>query len=205
MQPTRVIDTHTHFYDPDATSGRSLATRKTPLYRTVLPADFLAVAGPLGIRETVVVEASEWVEDNQWVLDLAETNPSIVGLVGNLNPRDPDFKSHLRRFSKNPLFRGLRWRSDLVPLDGDMDPVILAAKSLADLDLELDLLGPCTTLPLVNRLAEAVPKLRMVINHVAQSGDPKSMHSQWKDNVAQIAKRPNVYDEGLGLPEQATW
>jgi L-fuconolactonase len=200
--PTRVIDTHTHFYDPTRPQGVPWPGQNTPLYRTVLPKDFLEVAGPLGIRETVVVEASVWVEDNQWILDLAETNPSIVGFVGNLSPRDSDFKSNLLRFSKNPLFRGLRWRSDLVSLDSDLDPVTEAAKMLAELNLELDVNGACTTLPSVNRLAQAVPDLRIVINHVAQSGDPQSIHPQWKDNVAEIALRPDVFMKVSGLPEQ---
>lgn len=202
LRPTRVIDTHTHFYDPTRPQGVPWPPANTPLYRPVMPADFLDVAGPLGIRETVVVEASDRVEDNQWVLDLAESNPSIVGLVGNLNPRDPGFESHLVRFSKNPLFRGLRWRSNLVPLDGEIDSLIVAAKRLADLDLELDLLGPCTALPQVNRLAKAVPDLRLVINHVAHSGDPEAMHPQWKENVAEIAGRPNVFMKVSGLLEQ---
>ena len=80
-KPTRVIDTHTHFYDPTRPQGVPWPPNKeSPFYRTVLPKDFLDVASPLGVRETVVVEASEWVEDNQWILDLAKTNPSIVGL-----------------------------------------------------------------------------------------------------------------------------
>ncbi|TWU45313.1 Amidohydrolase [Novipirellula aureliae] len=205
MQPTRVIDTHTHFYDPTRPQGVPWPGPKTSLYRTVLPEDFLTVTSPLGIRETVVVEASEWVEDNQWILDMAETNPSIVGFVGNLNPRDANFKYHLLRFSKNPLFRGLRWRSNLVPFNGDggLDPLIAGAKGLADHDLELDLNGPCTTLPMIDQIAQAVPNLRMVINHVAHSGDPKSLHPQWKANVAQIAKRPNVLMKVSGLLEQA--
>jgi predicted TIM-barrel fold metal-dependent hydrolase len=201
-KPTRVIDTHTHFYDPTRPQGVPWPPKESTLYRKVLPADFLAVAGHLGIRETVVVEASEWVEDNQWVLDLAETNPSIVGVVGNLNPRAPDFNSHLDRFSKRPLFRGLRWRSNPATLDHDLDTVVAAAKKLADLDLELDLAGACTTLPSVNRLAQAVPNLRIVINHVAHGGDPKSLHPKWKATVAEIAKQPNVFMKVSGLAEQ---
>ncbi|MCO8120902.1 amidohydrolase family protein [Stieleria sp. TO1_6] len=203
-KPIRVIDTHTHFYDPTRPQGVPWPSEKTSsLYRKVMPTDFLAVASPMGVRETVVVEASEWVEDNQWVLDLAETNPSIVGFVGNLNPSDPKFKSHLIRFSKNPLFRGIRWRDNRVPLDGDLDPLIVAAKQLADHDLELDLNVPYTKLPLMHRLAQAVPDLRIVINHAGRPGDPKAIPPNWKNNVAQIAKRPNVSMKVSGLIEQA--
>lgn len=202
-KPTRVIDTHTHFYDPTRPQGVPWPPKKSPFYRKVLPADFLSVASPVGVRETVVVEASEWVEDNQWVLDLAETNPSIVGLVGNLNPLDTKFKTHLSRFAKNPLFRGLRWRDKLVQFDGDLEPLVDAAKQLAELDLELDVLVPFNLLPSVNRLAKAVPELRMVINHCGRPGDPKNISPQWKENVAKIAKQPNVYMKASGLIEQA--
>lgn len=202
-KPTRVIDTHTHFYDPTRPQGVPWpADKESPFYRTVLPADFLKVASPSGVRETVVVEASEWVEDNQWVLDLAETNPSIVGLVGNLDPSDANFKSNLLRFSKNPLFRGIRWRDNLVPIDGDFGPLVEAAKQLADLDLELDVLGPFTKLPSLDQLARAVPKLRIVINHAGHPGDPKTLDPLWKENVAKIAKCPNVFMKVSGLIEQ---
>ena len=42
------------------------------LYRTTLPEHFLEVAAGHGVTHTVVVEASSWLEDNQWILDLAD-------------------------------------------------------------------------------------------------------------------------------------
>lgn len=200
--PSRIVDTHTHFYDPTRPEGVPWPAKNTPLYRKVMPADWRAVAEPHGVRETVVVEASPWVEDNRWVLDLAANDHSILGLVGNLDPRDEQFAVNINRFAKNPLFRGLRWRIDLVPIDRDGDTLIAAAKRLVELDLELDLNGPCQTLPLANRLANAVPDLRIVINHLGASGDPQAIHPQWRDNIREIAKRPNVFMKVSALPEQ---
>jgi L-fuconolactonase len=200
--PSRVVDTHTHFYDPTRPEGVPWPGKNTSLYRKVMPEDWRAVAGPHGVRETIVVEASPWVEDNQWVLDLAAEDHSILGLVGNLDPRDPQFNENLNRFAKNPLFLGLRWRTDLVPIDRDVDTLIAAAKRLVDLDLELDLNGPCQALPLANRLAEAAPSLRIVINHLGASGDPQAIHPQWRANVVDIAQRPNVFMKVSALPEQ---
>jgi hypothetical protein len=37
-----------------------------------------------------VIKASEWVGDNRWILDLAKTNPAIVGFVGHLVPGKPE-------------------------------------------------------------------------------------------------------------------
>ena len=200
--PSRVIDTHTHFYDPTRPAGVPWPSPGTPLYRRVMPSDWRTVAEPHGIHETIVVEASPWVEDNQWILDIAATDQSIVGLVGNLDPRDAQFSMHLNRFAKNPLFRGLRWRSDLVPIDRDLDQLANAAKQLVDLDLELDLNGSCESLPMANRLAESTPKLRIVINHLGASGDPQAINVDWRKNIDEIAKRPNVFMKVSALVEQ---
>ena len=54
------------------------------LYRPVLPEEFKELAAPHGVTGTVVVEASPWVEDNQWLLDQAKDNDVIVGVVGRL-------------------------------------------------------------------------------------------------------------------------
>lgn len=199
---TRVIDTHTHFYDPARPQGVPWPPKNSPLHRTVLPPDWLAVAAPHGVRETVVVEASQWVEDNQWVLDLAEKEKSIVGLVGNLDPNDVQFASNLRRLAANPLFRGIRWRGDLVRLDENRDKVLAGARLLAELGLELDLNGPPAALAHAARLAADVPDLRIVINHLGAPGDPRSMKSEWKDAIRAVAEQPGVFMKVSALVEQ---
>ena len=99
-----IIDTHTHFYDPTRPEGVPWPNPNDEvLYRRVMPEDFKALAVPEGATGTVVVEASKWLEDNQWILDLAADEPFIVGFVGHLEPTD-DFEDNLNRFSANPLF-----------------------------------------------------------------------------------------------------
>jgi predicted TIM-barrel fold metal-dependent hydrolase len=105
------IDAHTHFYDPRRPGGIPWPSKgDTVLYRPVLPDDLWRVAPRL--TGTVVVEASPRLEDNQWILDLAETDQHtdqrIVGCVGHLTPGTPEFASHLTRFAANRLFRGIR-------------------------------------------------------------------------------------------------
>ena len=57
----------------------------------------------------IKVEASPWIEDNLWVLEVAERDPIMVGVVGNLEPDKPEFAEYLERYHKNPLFRGIRY------------------------------------------------------------------------------------------------
>ena len=198
---TRIIDTHTHFYDPSRPGGVPWPAQGSKLYRTVLPADWLAVAAPHGIKETVVVEASKLVEDNQWILDLAAKEKSIVGFVGHLDP-GTEFATHLKRFAANPIFRGIRWSGNFL-LDAAMnDHVLAGARLLAEHGLELDLNGPPPSLPHAAKLAGDVPDLRIVINHLGSAGDAQALKPEWKDNIRAVAKQPNVFMKVSALVEQ---
>lgn len=107
------IDAHTHFYDPTRPQGVPWPDKRNKLlYRPVLPDEFKQLTRPQHIGGTVVVEASPWVEDNQWLLDLAEREPFLVGVVGRLDPADEQFPSLLRRFAPQRRFRGIRISHD---------------------------------------------------------------------------------------------
>lgn len=67
------IDTHTHFYDPTRPQGIPWPSKgDSVLYRKVMPAEFQKLTAPFNVKATIIVEASAWVEDNQWLLDLAK-------------------------------------------------------------------------------------------------------------------------------------
>ena len=99
-----IIDTHIHIYDPTRPEGVPFPEPDDEIYRRVMPEDYRALVASEGVTGAIIVEASTWVEDNQWVLDVIEDDPFIVGLVGNLDPRAEDFGDHLNRLSPNPLF-----------------------------------------------------------------------------------------------------
>lgn len=58
----------------------------------------------MNVVGTVVIEASERVGDNQWILELAKTDPAIVGFVGHLVPGQPEFAGNLRRWLPIPSY-----------------------------------------------------------------------------------------------------
>jgi L-fuconolactonase len=93
------------------------------------------------VTGTVIVEASAWLEDNQWLLDLAKDDPFIVGVVGRLSPGEMGFAENVKHFARNPLYRGIRISSKV--LGGLLEGGQLAdLQLLADLDLSLDVGGP---------------------------------------------------------------
>jgi len=198
-----VIDTHTHFYDPTRPQGVPWPGKgEKKLYRRVMPEDFLAQKAPHAAAGTVVVEASAWVEDNQWILDLADRSPVIVGFIGNLKPGVPEFEGHLRRFAAHRLFRGIRVRDRGIGEGVDWTALLADMKRMAERGLTLDVNVPPRTLPDLEKLAREVPDLRVVINHVALARiDGKAVNEDWSRQVRALARLPKVFMKVSALAE----
>jgi L-fuconolactonase len=201
--PQHVIDTHTHFYDPMRKGGVPWPAKTDALlHRTVLPKHYRALPVPQRVDGTVVVEASPLVEDNQWILDLAKDDPFIVGLVGNLPVGTPEFRGHLKRFAKNPLFRGIRVRGVSLKDGLDQPAFVDDLKALADAGLALDVPSQTDAVAQTARVARAVPGLRIVVNHVAgariDGGEPAA---GWRQLIRDCAAQPGVFLKVSGLVE----
>jgi L-fuconolactonase len=197
-----IIDCHTHFYDPGRPQGVPWPAKSdAALYRPVYPRDYNALASPLGITGTVVVEASAWPADNDWILDLARAEPSIRGFVGHLTPGDPGFAADISRLAANPLFRGIRVSGgDVAGLTAS--PQLRGLAVLADHDLSLDVNGNVASLPAVAAVARAVPRLRIVIDHVANVAiDGKTPPADWLSGMQAAAAQPRVFCKVSGLVE----
>ncbi len=190
--PIPAIDTHTHFYNPTRGQGVPWPPKTDEiLYRAHLPAEFRGISADLNVLGTVVVEASEWVGDNDWILNLAKTNPGIVAFVGHLVPGSPEFAANLKRLAADPLFRGLRLRGNYLKTISDA-AVAADLKRVADLDLSIDALGGAAILEPTLALSRLLPSLRIVINHVPFAdwdGNPAAMRPAF----AELARRPNVF------------
>ena len=197
------IDTHTHFYDPTRPGGVPWPPKsETLLYSPHLPRHYRETVAELNVVGTVVVEASPLPEDNQWILDLASDEPAIVGFVGNLRPGRSEFAAHLRRFTANPLFRGLRFGLPVLKAVGE-SAVDADFTRLADAGLAADVIGRLPILEPTLRLAQRWPTLRIVIDHLP--------FSDWDGNVPalktalqELAAQPNVFAKVSEIVRRAT-
>ena len=197
---TPIIDAHIHLYDPTRPQGVPWPEKDDAvLYKPALPDRYRKLTKALGIVGAIEVECSPWLEDNQWVLDVAAKDPIIVGTVGDLEPGKPDFRKQLDRFHRNPLFLGIRygnlWNRNF--RERLSSPAFISdIKALADAGLELDSAQPDPALieDLV-RFTDLVPSLRVVIDHLAQLEIPadSQARSAYESNLRELGKRPQVY------------
>ncbi len=199
-----IIDTHTHYYDPTRAEGVPWPDPNDDvLYRRVLPDDFKALAVPEGVVGTVVVEASPWVEDNQWILDLAADEPFIVGFVGNLDISAEEFNERLDRFAANPLYRGIRSHASKLA-DATSNGAMAPLHALAERDLQLDLLLRPEDLSVVASVAAEAPDLRIVLDHLAGVRiDGGAPNPDWLAGLRAVGERENVYMKVSALVESS--
>lgn len=185
-----IVDTHTHFYDPDRPEGIPWPPKNSPLYKKVMPADFEKVSAPFGVRGTVVVEASSKLEDNQWILDLAKENSNILAYVGNVDPLIDDWEKHIKRFAKDKIFRGIRLKKSMEKLD---DKTLLNKfRLISDLDLTVDVQGGAKALLAAEKLSKAIPALRIVVEHLPGRAVVKPDRI-YDAALKKIKSRPNVF------------
>lgn len=192
-----IIDTHIHLFDPDRPQGAPYAGPPGVPRMAAYPERYRKLAVPLGVVGAIKVEASPWIEDNLWVLEVAQKDPIVVGVVGNLEPDKPEFPEYLDRYHKNPLFRGIRygnlWGRDITKQSTNQ-AFISGLRRLAEADLVLDTANP--RVPLLEamlRISDAVPTLRIVLDHLPALDPAEADRAAYDAVLRDIGTRPLMF------------
>jgi L-fuconolactonase len=194
-----IIDTHIHLFDPHRPQGAPYVGPKGSSSNALgaFPDRYQHLLAPLGVVGAIKVEASPWIEDNLWALELCSKHEVMVGLIGNLRPEKAEFAEYLERFRKNPLFRGIRygnlWGYDLAAQAANPD-FIAGLKRLAEADLVLDTANQTIELlQAVVRISDRVPDLRIVLDHLPRLEPPADKRGAYEAVLRELGQRRNVH------------
>lgn len=195
--PIPIIDAHIHLFDAGRPQGAPYKGPKEFTEHVSLPGAYKKLALPLGIKGAIAVEASPWIEDNLWLLETAQTDTFMVGVIGRLQPEKAEFAEYLERYHKNPLYRGIRInitaRNHLMPLLENA-AVVDNLKLLAQSDLVLETANPSIELlQTVVRVNDLVPDLRIVIDHLPVMDPTPEELPSYTSALEQIRQRPNIF------------
>lgn len=202
-----VLDAHIHLYDPLRPGGVPWPEKSdTVLARPALPARYMREAARFGVVGAVAVECSPLSADNQWLLDMAAAHEEIVGVIGNLDPCAVNFDAELERLHAQPLFLGFRygnlWGRDLAA-DLEKPGFIEGLKKLAQAGLTFESANPDARLiAALRRVAERVPELRMVVDHLPHATVPTeaAVRAAWWADLRALAANPRVYVKLSEIP-----
>ena len=202
-----VIDSHQHFWSYSPQEYPWIGDRMKRLQRDFLPEHLAAEIKAAGVDGVVSVQARQTVGETSWLLDLAAKNDIIKGVVGWVPLVEADVRRHLETFARQPKFKAVRH----VLQDEPDDALMLSAEfnrgidALHEFGLRYDILIFERHLPGAIKFVDRHPKQVFVLDHVAKPRVKDAVISPWRENVKELAKRPNVACKVSGMATEADW
>jgi L-fuconolactonase len=202
-----IVDSHQHFWQVGKFDYPWMSASLGVLYQDYLPDQLGPILKANGIAKTVLVQASNSVEESRWLLQLADENPFIAGVVGWVDLKSADVDRQLEELTKHPKLKGVRHLVESEPDDAWLvqPQVLRGLNRLAAFDLSYDLLVHTRHLKHVSRLADSCPKLSLVLDHMAKPPLKTCEIAAWFNELKTVAAVPNVKCKLSGLVTEANW
>ena len=160
-----------------------------------------------GVDKTIVVQASNSLEETRWLLGLAEHHAFIGGVVGWVDLQSADVARQLDQFAAQPKFKGVRHLVESEPADDwlTQQNTLKGLRELSSRGLSYDLLVHTRHLEHVKKVADECPELHLVVDHLAKPPVARAEIDEWARKMKEIASRPNVWCKLSGLVTEADW
>jgi L-fuconolactonase len=204
-----ITDAHQHFWTKDVIAGL-FEKLGVPLdsveviVRDFEPVDLKPWLDKLGISQTVVVQVNATLENTRDFLDRADRNDWIGGVVGWVDLADPAIGETLDRL-QHPKLVGFRhqWHDEADPAWNVRPDVLRGLKELARRGLRYDLLVKPREWKYILQVAEAVPDLPLVIDHIAKPNIAAGQFDDWAAAMQVAASIPRMHIKLSGMVTEA--
>lgn len=199
------IDAHQHFWDPERFTYGWMPPAPSPLRRYFGPEQLAPILTRNRFDGSVVVQANTCIEETRWLLELAAAHAFIRGVVGWVDLTDAHVGHQLDELQRQPKFKGVRHPAqDEADLEWLVrEDVLRGLAELARRNIPFDLLVRPQHLPLVPRIADRVPGVRMVIDHIAKPLIAKREMDGWATNIEMVAQIPEMHCKLSGMITEA--
>lgn len=203
------IDAHQHYWITSRTDYGWLQHSLGRLYADYLPEQLKPLLARHSIEQTIIVQAAPTIDETEFLLQIADTESTVAGVVGWLDMESDDFERDLERLRKHPKFIGIRPMIQDLPSNWIMKPKVLSHfKLLESEQFPVDLQANPRHLPYIVEMLKYTPNLRAVIDHLAKPPIEVGELEPWESFMRQIAAYPNTMCKLSGMvPEQldAPW
>jgi L-fuconolactonase len=201
------FDAHQHFWRYTPEEYAWITEPLGALRRDFLPGDLRPLLDRHGLDGCVAVQARQTLEETRWLLELAREHPWIVGVVGWIDLCADDAGVQLERLAEDPRLVGLRHIAQDEPDDEFLlRPDFVRGVSLLEpRGLVYDLLVYPRQLPAAIGLARRLPEQAFVLDHLAKPPARERRTQPWAQQLAELARLPNVYCKLSGLVTEADW
>lgn len=203
----KIIDSHHHFWKYSAKEYDWINDDMKVIRKDFLPADLEKTIREAGVDGAVSVQARQSVEESVWLTELAEKHKFLLGVVGWVDLRSKDVDKDLEKLAKHKKFKGVR---HVVQGEPNINFILGAEfnegiKRLLRYDLRYDILIFEKQLKPSIAFVDRHPKQVFIVDHIAKPRIKERILSPWRENMLEMAKRPNVYCKISGMITEADW
>lgn len=202
-----IVDSHLHLWDPQRLSYPWLSGT---LDRPFLAADFQAASAGVSIESLVFLECAAaphlTFDEAAFVLEQARAEPRIAAMVCHAALETGDaVRPDLERLAATDKVRGVRriYQDEPDTAFCTRPDFIAGVRALADHGLSFDMCIKHPHLPASIALADACPKVPIVLDHIAKPGIKAGLMQPWADQMRDLAKRENVVCKLSGVATEA--
>lgn len=200
-----IIDSHQHFWQVGRFDYPWMSADNATLYRDYVPDDLEPILKNYGVRRTVLVQASNSLAETRWLLELADRNAFIAGVVGWVDLTSPQVEAQVAAFVTHPKFKGVRHLVESEPADDWLaqPQVIRGLNVLAAHGVAYDLLVHTRHLKHILTVTERCPDLRLVVDHLAKPPIASGEIQAWSREMRAVAQIPGMHCKLSGLVTEA--
>jgi len=201
------IDSHQHFWRFDTVRDAWITDAMAVLRRDFLPEHLAAELTANAMDVSVAVQADQSETETMFLLDLAEKNKHIAGVVGWVDFRSPHIVERLEHFSRFSKLRGFRHIAQAEPDDRFLvrEDFVMGVAQLHTFGFTYDILVYPKQLPAAIGLVTRLPEQRFVIDHCAKPEIKAGNIEHWATHMRKIAQHENVFCKVSGLVTEADW
>lgn len=202
-----IIDSHQHFWTLARGDYGWITEDLAPIYRDFSPQDLRPLLDAHGVDATIAVQAAPTWPETEFLLDIAQLNPWVLGVVGWMDITAETAADAIRGAAEtHPRLLGLRpmiqdISDDRWMLQNSLRPAI---EAMAASNLTFDALVLPQHLAPLETFVRAYPSLRVVVDHGAKPEIRNQGFEPWAGDIAAVAKHPNVWCKISGLLTEAS-
>lgn len=201
-----LVDAHHHFWRYNPAEYGWIDDAMAKIRRDFLPADLASEIAAAGIEGVVSVQARQSLIETEWLLERAQENAFIKGVVGWVDLAASQVGAQLERFTAGGKLKAVRHVVQAEPDDFLARPDF--NRGIAELrrfGVAYDLLIVERQLPQAAAFVDAHPEQRFVLDHLAKPRIRDGVLEPWRRNLRELARRPNVYAKVSGLVTEADY
>jgi L-fuconolactonase len=202
---SHIVDSHQHFWEVGRFDYPWMSSEVEILYRDYLPPTIEPIIKECGVAQTVLVQASDSIEETRWMLSLADRYQFIAGVVGWVDLKGREVEQQLKELTAHPKFKGVRHLVESEPLDDWLlqPEVLRGLQALSHYGVSYDLLVHTRHLKHVKTVAERCPELRLVVDHMAKPPVASGEIKGWAQGLKEVAAYQNISCKLSGLVTEA--